>query len=56
MRKTEAWWVCVTCQQPLIKVGKRGIDELILEHRKTCHELAGCCIKQVEQRKGGREA
>lgn len=51
MRQTEAWWTCDKCGCHLIKPGKKGIKEAMLDHRKTCHELACFSIVQVEQRK-----
>lgn len=52
MRRTEAWWVCNKCKKPVIKKGSKGVHMAVLEHRKTCGDLAGFSLRQVEQ-KGG---
>lgn len=48
--KSNAWWVCDKCGLVLAKPGKRHVKELMLEHRKSCHELACFSIKQVSQK------
>jgi hypothetical protein len=55
MRKTEAWWVCTKCGALIARVGKRGkakVDQKIRKHREKCDPLAGCMMKQIEQRQG----
>jgi hypothetical protein len=49
MKKKEAWWVCDKCGFPLVKKGKKGIKLKMLEHRKTCHQLACFYLKQIIQ-------
>jgi hypothetical protein len=51
MPKTEAWWVCNTCHKPLIKPGGKSVKAKMLEHRKTCYEIATFSIQQVTQGK-----
>lgn len=51
MKKTNAWWVCTTCRQPLAKVGTKRVKEMMFDHRKVCHELAGFSIEQVLEEK-----
>lgn len=47
---TQPYWVCDKCNHPLVKTGAKGVTQLMLEHRKTCHQLACFSIKQVDQR------
>ncbi len=49
MRNTEAWWCCNTCNIALIKPGKKGVKQAMLDHRKVCYEIATFSLKQIEQ-------
>jgi hypothetical protein len=52
VRKTEPWWVCSECEQPIKKVGSKPkvVKQAEAEHKKRCPG-GTYGIEQIEQRK-----
>lgn len=51
LMKSEAWRVCDKCGQPIVKHKKKGTKNILIEHRKVCHEFAFFGVQQIKQQK-----
>jgi len=48
-KTTKPYWCCGTCKRPLAPVGKKGVRQMMDDHRQMCAPRAGFLIKQVVQ-------
>ena len=52
-KTSKPYWCCGTCKRPLAPVGKKGVRQMMDDHRQMCAPRAGFLIKQVEQLAAG---